>query len=80
MWLTWALQPDFAWSEAFGGSQWETLVKNIDYNTFRKLPAVVGCPDCADGGAEWLEVRLTDGTLHKVTYEYGIEPVDIPAT
>ena len=32
------------------------LSKTIDYESFRKLNEIIGCPDCADGGAEWLEV------------------------
>jgi len=41
---------------------------------FLKLDEQYGCPDCADGGAEWLEVQFTDGTSHHVKFEYGSAP------
>lgn len=50
-------------------------IKN-DLNSFPKekfltLQEVYGCPDCADGGAEWLEVEFSNGTVKKVGFEYG---------
>jgi hypothetical protein len=41
---------------------------------FFELPQTIGCPDCTDGGAEWLEIELADGRTHKLIYEYGNEP------
>jgi hypothetical protein len=41
-----------------------------DSAAFRQLDSVIGCPDCADGGAEWIEI--THGaTTKRVTFEYG---------
>ena len=40
------------------------------------LPEVVGCPDCADGGAEWIAINA-DGKQYKVTYEYGKAPKEL---
>ena len=39
----------------------------------------IGCPDCADGGAEWIEIDSMDG-VKRVTFENGqtvngIEPL-----
>lgn len=42
------------------------------------LPHVIGCPDCADGGAEWLAVKA-DGKAYKVTFEYGKAPAELAA-
>lgn len=42
--------------------------------SFFLLPETIGCPDCADGGAEWLEIELSTGEKHKVTFEYFKEP------
>lgn len=42
------------------------------------LPNVIGCPDCADGGAEWVAVKA-DGKLYKVTFEYGRAPAELAA-
>jgi hypothetical protein len=54
--------------------QWDTLRSNISVSEFNTLPTVIGCPDCADGGAEWLELILSNGETHKVTFEYMNEP------
>lgn len=51
--------------------QIKTDLNNFSKKKFLKLDEVYGCPDCADGGAEWLEVRFTDGTSRKVTFNYG---------
>jgi hypothetical protein len=56
---------------------WDSIRTNISISSFQALPTVIGCPDCADGGAEWLELILNNGEKHKVTYEYGKEPTVI---
>lgn len=50
--------------------------KNIDFEAFKKLEEVIGCPDCADGGAEWVEITKND-SKHKVTFEYGHDVKEI---
>ena len=62
--------------EALEATLGNSLVKSIDYESFKKLNEVFGCPDCADGGAEWLEI-LKDGSKHKVTFEFGKAPKEI---
>ena len=42
------------------------------------LPETIGCPDCADGGAEWITVDA-DGKQYKVTFEYGKAPKELKA-
>ena len=44
----------------------------IDVTELERLEGVHGCPDCADGGAEWIELRTTDDTI-RVTFEFGRE-------
>lgn len=51
-------------------SEWESLVSAIDRSRIEGLPAIVGCPDCADAGAESLEV-LGDGWRKRVDFDYG---------
>ncbi|WP_162628006.1 hypothetical protein [Arcticibacterium luteifluviistationis] len=51
---------------------WKNILSEINTKTFNKLDEVYGCPDCADGGAEWIEISDSSGT-HKVTFEYGEE-------
>ncbi len=40
------------------------------FTEFLKLPESIGCPDCADGGAEYLELQLGQ-QKHRVTFENG---------
>jgi hypothetical protein len=43
---------------------------------FADLKDVYGCPDCADGGAEWVE--LDTGALRKrVTFDHGAGPPEL---
>ena len=60
--------------------KWDDLLRVNAYADFQKLPNRIGCPNCADGGAEWIEVnkasRLDCQTPRrlfskKVTFEYG---------
>ncbi|GAB4001267.1 hypothetical protein GCM10028807_57150 [Spirosoma daeguense] len=51
-------------------ADWNNLVSKSDLETFGKQPAVIGCPDCADGGAEYIELEV--GTQkHRVTFPHG---------
>ena len=53
-----------------------TLWNLYDNGVFNGLPTTIGCPDCADGGGEWIEVH--NGTsVHSVTFEYGADVVQI---
>ncbi len=45
----------------------------INLGEFLKLDAVIGCPDCDDGGTEWIEIRSID-KIHKVAFEFMDEP------
>lgn len=55
---------------AISTQEWQTLAKVVDFNTFKALPETIGCPDCADGGAEWIEIVYQE-QAKKVTFEYG---------
>lgn len=48
----------------------------VDERALESLAGVHGCPDCADGGAEWIELRTTQSTV-RVTFEYGrvLDPI-----
>lgn len=50
--------------------------KSIDFDAFKKLAETIGCPDCADGGAEWIEITKND-SRHKVTFEFGHDVKEI---
>lgn len=56
---------------------WDSIKKTVDLDVFFSLPEIIGCPDCADGGAEWLEIENFSGKKHKVTFEYGNAPGEL---
>ncbi len=55
-------------------NSWDLIKGKLDIASFSALPITIGCPDCADGGAEWIEIELANGKKHKVTFEYHNEP------
>jgi|SRR5687768_2157546 len=42
----------------------------VDPAVLSSLAGVHGCPDCADGGGEWVQVRSPDDST-RVTFEHG---------
>lgn len=50
--------------------KWSSLIDILDLEKFLLLPETIGCPDCADGGAEWIEI-FDGSTTKRVTFEYG---------
>ena len=56
--------------------EWNDLINSINYLAFRNLEEVIGCPDCEDGGAEWVKI-VANGVSHKVTFEFGNEPEEL---
>jgi hypothetical protein len=52
-------------------SEWNRLQSLVDTAAFRRLEGVHGCPDCADGGAEWIQIETAEPV--RVTFEYGTE-------
>ena len=50
--------------------EWDAIISSIDYVRLAELDTIIGCPDCADGGAEWIEV-IDTGYHKKVTFEFG---------
>jgi hypothetical protein len=55
---------------AITSQEWESLGSLLDFDTFEQLPETTGCPDCADGGAEWIEITYGE-QVKKVTFEFG---------
>ena len=52
---------------------WNQISALIDFNEFKKFDETIGCPDCADGGGEWLELKKGED-IHKTTFEFGKSP------
>lgn len=70
--------PDVKFNVELSENAKESLFDAIDINSFTDLASVIGCPDCADGGAEWIEIEK--GNIHhKVTFEYFNEPESLKA-
>ncbi len=53
-------------------ANWKNITDKIDWNTFNALEESYGCPDCADGGSEYIEIKTTSGTK-RVTIEFNKE-------
>ncbi len=56
--------------------EWAEIESLVDQQALNALPKVIGCPDCADGGAEWVEI-LSPDFVKKVTFDYGKPPTEI---
>lgn len=57
-------------SAQISASEWEEIQRLAASADFDALPDVVGCPDCADGGAESLTVEGPAGA-ESVSFEFG---------
>jgi hypothetical protein len=75
-WTTLDKVPDIHISGVIPQEDWNKLVSKIDLVIFRNMDEITGCPDCADGGAEWIKIT-TDKFVHKVTFEYNNEPEQV---
>lgn len=53
-------------------AEYAAIFSAVRWQEFVKLPAIIGCPDCADGGAEWLEISYPS-ISRRVTFEFGAE-------
>ena len=63
-------------TETFSDKEFEKLAASIDWSKWKELPESIGCPDCADGGAEYVEV-ITSSGVKRVTFEAGSTPEGI---
>lgn len=62
--------PDQRYAVALTDAEWleiQRLAADVDFDA---LPDVVGCPDCADGGAEGLTVESA-GRAETVSFDFG---------
>ena len=59
-------------------SQWQDVTSALEEKQFKQMDTLIGCPDCADGGGEWLEVTF-ENEVHKVTYDKGTVPEGLDA-
>jgi hypothetical protein len=69
---SWRSEPPLRHSMRLSPSEWSALVRAVDRQRLEAQPAVVGCPDCADGGAESLEVVGADWSK-RVAFDFRAE-------
>lgn len=50
-------------------ANWKNITDKIDWTKFNNLQESYGCPDCADGGSEYIEIETANGTK-RVTIEF----------
>ncbi|MGM9474925.1 hypothetical protein ACS5PU_00795 [Pedobacter sp. GSP4] len=65
-------------SKTISADEINAIKNELNIEKISSLPEVIGCPDCADGGAEWITINA-DGKQYKVTYEYGKAPKELEA-
>ena len=71
---SWNKDPDKTDTLKMEMNNWKNMINAIDIKAFYMLPYKIGCPDCTDGGAEWLIVGTKDNEW-KVEFEYGSNTV-----
>lgn len=62
--------PNLFDSTSMKEAEWKDLITEIELKEFYALPEKIGCPGCADGGVEWIEIATSEKT-YRVTYESG---------
>ncbi|MBI1183653.1 hypothetical protein GC194_05255 [bacterium] len=67
-------QPDKTDTLKMERTKWQNMINAIDIKAFYMLPHLIGCPDCMDGGAEWLIIG-TKNNEWKVEFDYGSDSV-----
>ena len=68
--------PEKMYREDMDPDLWRWLLSVADFAILDRMDEVYGCPDCADGGAEWVTMNLS-GRMETVKFEYGakLEPI-----
>ncbi len=68
--------PDSSCSLVFIKSPLPDYLDDINLDVFLEMDETIGCPDCADGGAEWLELGF-ENEIKRVSFEYMNEPEEL---
>jgi hypothetical protein len=72
-----SLPPEQTKRASITANAWNQLLHSVQESEFLKLSARYGCPDCADQGGEWIEIRFADGKAKKVTFDYNRPPEEV---
>ena len=65
-----AALPEQRVAAALPASEWQEIASLAANTSLEGLPPVIGCPDCADGGAESLTIAGAGGS-RSVSFDYG---------
>jgi hypothetical protein len=68
---------EYNFEEMLDAADVQKINSLLNINSFKKLNDVYGCPDCADGGSEWIEIVFANDTKKRVTFEFGNYPSEI---
>lgn len=68
--------PEIQCSLPLESHEFISLKDSVNVGNFFSMEKIYGCPDCADGGAEWVEISF-DTVKHRVTFEYSNEPEEL---
>lgn len=72
-----SLPPERTRRASITADAWNQLLDSVQEGEFLKLNDRYGCPDCADQGGEWIEIRFADGKAKKVTFDYNRPPKEV---
>jgi len=61
---------DRVFEEKNNREEFERVLNSLNIDEFRSLPDIIGCPDCTDGGAEFITLNY-EGEEKTVVFEYG---------
>lgn len=59
-----------SYNDELTANQYDAILSAVDEQNIINLAGTYGCPDCADGGAEWIEL-YKNGQSYRVNFEYG---------
>jgi hypothetical protein len=59
-------------TQALSAEEWSRLRQFVDLAALETVVGTHGCPGCADGGIEWLEIRSEERSP-RATFEHGQE-------
>jgi hypothetical protein len=62
--------PEQRFETPLSPGEWEEIASLAANTNLAALPETIGCPDCADGGAESIAVAAGTGAPRTVTFEF----------
>jgi len=63
-------KPDQRFTATLEPGEWQEIARLAENTKLDGLPETIGCPDCADGGAESLTIVGSTGSK-QITFEHG---------